>query len=111
MTNSSYKLAAILMIGAAVAASPALAQSVSGSRPAELPVNRGAPFSFPDTTPAPTPRVDASTSRDIFEIDPATLLDELATVSLSVDGEVTEAAPSEALRAIIETWVKGSTGQ
>ena len=74
MTIRTAKLATILMIGAALAATPVLAQAVTTGNqgPAEIPANRDAPFSLPGSlNPMPTPKVDAATTRDIFAMDPA----------------------------------------
>ncbi|MEO6011998.1 MAG: hypothetical protein ABIQ30_00220 [Devosia sp.] len=113
MTTLSVKLATILMIGAALAATPVLAQAVtSGNKgPAEVPANRDAPLSLPgELSPMPTPIVDASTARDIFALDPAQALDSLGTVTIDRGGDVTEAPASDAMRAIFEANVKGNKG-
>ncbi|RYE07676.1 MAG: hypothetical protein EOP22_16910 [Hyphomicrobiales bacterium] len=112
MTNK-LKLATALMIGAALAATPVLAQAVtSGNRgPAEIPVNRDAPFNLPGpVNPAPTPQLDTSTSRDLFAFDPALLLESFGTVSLQRGGDVVEIPASDAQRAIVEQLVKGNSG-
>ena len=112
MTIRTAKLAILLMVGAALAASPALAQAVGGNKgPADIPTNRDAPLSLPgELTPMPTPRVDASTTRDIFAMDPAEALDSLGTVTLDRTGDVTEAPASPELRGIFEAQIKGNTG-
>jgi len=113
MTIRTAKLATILMIGAALAATPVLAQAVTTGNqgPAEIPANRDAPFSLPGSlNPMPTPKVDAATTRDIFAMDPAQALDSLGTVSLDRTGDVTETEASDALRAAFETETKGHTG-
>ncbi|MBL8597973.1 MAG: hypothetical protein J0I48_05360 [Devosia sp.] len=113
MTIRTAKLATILMIGAALAATPVLAQAVTAGNqgPAEIPANRDAPFSLPGSlNPMPTPKVDAATTRDIFAMDPAQALDSLGTVSLDRTGDVTETEASDALRAAFETETKGHTG-
>jgi len=113
MTTRILKLATLLMVGAALAATPVLAQAVtSGNKgPADLPVNRGAPLTLPGTlTPMPTPKVDASTTRDIFSLDPAQALDSLGTVSIDRGGEVSETPASDALRAIFDAAIKGNQG-
>ena len=113
MTIRTINLATILMVGAALAATPVLAQAVTAGNkgPAEVPANRDAPFSLPGhASPMPTPRVDASTVRDIFGMDPAQALDSLGTVSIARDGEVTETEASDAMRAAFETETKGHTG-
>jgi hypothetical protein len=113
MTTRTYKLATVLMIGATIAASPVLAQSVTaGNRgPAEVPANRAAPLTLPGSVSAmPTPRVDASVARDIFGMDPAALLDSLGTVRIDRSGDVTETEASEAMRAAFEAMVRGNTG-
>ena len=113
MTNRTFTLATILMVGAALAATPVLAQAVTAGNqgPAEVPANRDAPFSLPgNASPMPTTKVDAATVRDIFGMDPAQALDSLGTVSFSKDGDVTETEASDALRAAFETETKGHTG-
>jgi len=100
----------LLVVGAALAATPALAAgAVSGHRgsPEEV-TNREAPVVLPGKiTPMPTPKVDPSTlSRDAFA-DPEAGLASLGTVTLSNDGSVTETPPSDALRGIFEAFVKG----
>jgi hypothetical protein len=113
MTIRTAKLATILMVGAALAASPVLAQALTAGNqgPADIPQNRDAPLTLPgQLNPMPTPKVDPSLTRDIFAMDPAQALDSLGTVSLTRDGEVTETEASEALRAAFETAVKGHTG-
>lgn len=112
MTNT-FKLATILMLGATLAATPVLAQAVtSGNRgPAEIPANRAAPLDLPsNVSPAPMPKVDSSTTRDIFGLDPALLVESFGTVSLDISGEVTELPASDAQRAIVENLTRGNTG-
>lgn len=114
MTNRTAKLATILMIGAALAASPVLAQALTAGNqgPSDIPANRGAPLALPGAlTPMPTPRVDAATSRDIFAMDPAQALDSLGTVSLDRSGEIGETPASDALRAAFETQTRGHAGK
>lgn len=113
MTNRTVKLATILMIGAALAATPVLAQAVTAGNtgPADIPQNRDAPLTLPgELTPMPTPKVDAATTRDIFAMDPAQALASLGTVTLDRTGDVTETEASEALRAAFENETKGHTG-
>ena len=113
MTIRTAKLATILMVAAALAATPVLAQGITAGNkgPAEIPANRDAPFSLPgNATPMPTPKVDASTVRDVFGLDPAQALASLGTVSFSKDGEVTETDASDAMRAAFELETKGHTG-
>jgi len=113
MTIRSAKLATILMIGAAIVATPVLAQAVTAGNtgPADIPANRDAPLTLPGTlTPMPTPKVDAATTRDIFAMDPAQALESLGTVSIDRAGDVTETEASEAMRAAFEAQVKGNTG-
>jgi hypothetical protein len=111
MTSRIRTIAALLIAGAALAATPALAaDSVAGNRgPAEKPANRDAPISLPGAIVAKAlPKVDAATlSRDIFGTDPAAGLASLGTVSLSRDGSVSETPASDALRGIFEEMVKG----
>jgi hypothetical protein len=113
MTIRTAKLATILMVGAALAASPVLALALTAGNqgPSDIPQNRDAPLTLPgQLNPMPTPKVDASTVRDIFGMDPAQALDSLGTVSISKDGEVTETEASDAVRAAFETETKGHTG-
>jgi hypothetical protein len=113
MTIRTAKLATILLVGAALAATPVLAQAVTaGNRgPADVPASRDAPLILPGTlTPMPTPKVDASLTRDIFAMDPAQALDSLGTVSLDRFGDVTETEASDALRAAFENETRGNTG-
>jgi hypothetical protein len=114
MTIRTAKLATILMVGAALAASPVLAQALTAGNhgPADVPANRDAPFTLPgELTPMPTPKVDAATTRDVFAMDPAQALESLGTVSLDRSGEVTETPASDALRAAFENETKGHTGK
>jgi hypothetical protein len=107
------KLATILMVGAALAASPVLAQALTAGNqgPADIPQNRDAPLTLPGKLAAmPTPKVDAATTRDIFAMDPAEALDSLGTVSLDRSGEITETEASDALRAAFEAETKGNQG-
>jgi hypothetical protein len=113
MTSRNAKLATILMVGAALAASPVLAQALtSGNKgPAEIPPTRDAPLTLPgELSPMPTPKVDPATTRDIFAMDPAQALVSLGTVSLDRSGDVTETDASDALRAAFEAETKGNTG-
>ncbi len=112
MTIRTAKLATLLMIGAALAASPVIAQSLTGGNkgPAEIPPTRDAPFSLPGELKVVTPEVDASTTRDIFAMDAAAALDSLGTVSLDRFGDVTETEASDALRTAFEAQTKGNSG-
>ena len=112
MTIRTAKLATILMIGAALAASPVLAQALTAGNqgPADIPQNRDAPLTLPgDLTPMPTPKVDAATSRDLFGSGrrPSKTLGQSASTAR---GDVTETEASEALRAAFETETRGNTG-
>lgn len=113
MTNRTAKLATLLMIGAALAASPVLAQALTAGNkgPSEVPPTRDAPITIPgNLTPTPTPKVDVSTVRDIFGMDSAQALDSLGTLSIDRAGDVTEIEASDALRAAFEAETKGNTG-
>jgi hypothetical protein len=115
MTIRTSKLATILMVGAALAATPVLAQAMSnatiGNRGlAEIPTNRAAPLVLPGEVQTLTPKVDVSVTRDIFDMDAAEALDSLGTVTFDRNGDVTETAASEALRAAFETQTKGNKG-
>ena len=108
--STTFKLATLLMIGAALAATPVLAAaSTAGNRgPAEKPVTRDAPIILPGAiTPKLTPKVDGSATRGLFDIDPAAALASLGTVTLSRDGSTAETEASDALRGIFEISVKG----
>ncbi len=87
MTTRIQSIAVLLMIGAALAATPVLAaDAVPGNKgPADKGINRDAPVSLPaNITPLPTPKVDpGSLSRGIFEQDEAAGLDGLGTLTLS----------------------------
>lgn len=113
MTIRTSKLVTLLMVGAALAATPALAQAVtSGNKgPADIATNRDAPLVLPGELTANTPKVDISITRNIFAMDPADALASLTTVTFdSSTGEVTETEASEALRAAFEAQTKGNTG-
>jgi hypothetical protein len=111
MTSHIRSIAVLLMVGAALAASPVLAaDSVDGNRgPADRGLNRDAPMSLPGPVSAqPTPKVDAGAlSRSIFGQDEATALDGLATLSVSADGTTSETPASGDLRDIFEAEVQG----
>lgn len=111
MTIRTAKLATILMVGAALAASPVLAQALTSGNtgPAEVPANRDAPLTLPGVlTPMPTPKVDAATSRDLFGSTQE--IGNLSTVSIDRAGDVTETEASDAMRAAFEAETKGNTG-
>lgn len=108
MTTRLHSIAVLLMIGAALAATPVLAaDSVDGFN-GHPSTNRGAPVVLPaNLKPLPTPKVDAgSLSRGIFGADPATALDTLATLTISADGSVDETPASGDLRDIFNEAVK-----
>lgn len=110
MNTRIQTIAALLMIGAALAATPVLAQSVPGNKgSADQAQNRDAPLVLPGKINAmPTPKIDAaSLSRGIFDADQTAALASLGTVTFSADGSVTEAPASDALRGIFETAVQG----
>ena len=110
MTSHIRSVAVLLMIGAALAATPVLAaDTVSGYRgPAEKPANRDAIVSLPAATPMPTPKVDAaSLSRGFFDQDEGAALDGLATLSVSPNGlDVSSAAVALAAETI-RPYVQG----
>ncbi len=103
-------LTTALLIGAALAASPALAQTAGNPGPAEIPVTRDAPFSLPgEATPMPPLQVDMSTlSRGPLALDPAAAADSMGTETLNRDGSTESRPASEGLRAILEQEMKGS---
>ena len=110
MTTRLRSIAVLLMIGAALAATPVLAADmVDGNKgPADKSINRGAPVVLPaNLKPLPTPKVEAgSLSRGIFGADPAAALDSLATLTISSDGTVDETPASGDLRDIFSQEVK-----
>lgn len=111
MTSRIHLIAALVSVAAALTGSAAVAaDSVPGNRgPADKPQNRDAPLTLPGkVTARATPRVDAATlSRGIFDEDQVAALANLGTVTLGVNGEVTETPASDALRGIFESAVKG----
>jgi hypothetical protein len=111
MTPRIQTIAALLIAGAALAATPGFAaETVPGNRgPAEKPANRDAPITLPGPVVAKAiPKVEAATlSRGIFGEDLAAALMNLGTVTLSRDGSISESPVSDALRGIFETEVKG----
>lgn len=111
MTSHLRSIAVLLMVGAALAASPVLAaDSVDGNRgPADRGLNRDAPMSLPGPVSAqPMPKVDADAlSRSIFGQDEASALDGLATLSVSSDGATSETPASGDLRDIVEAEMQG----
>lgn len=109
MTTTIRSIAVLLMIGAALAATPVLADSIDGNKgPADKGFNRSAPVVLPaNLKPLPTPKVEAgSLSRGIFGTDPAAALDSLATLTISADGTVDETPASGDLRDIFTEAVK-----
>lgn len=111
MTTRIQSIIALLSIGAALAATPALAAgSVPGARAsAGADVNRDAPLTLPGPIVAKaTPRVDPATlSRGIFGDDAASALDSLGTATLSRDGSVSETPASDVMRGIFQSTVEG----
>jgi hypothetical protein len=113
MTPRLSTILALLLAGAAIAATPALAASLTtgNTGPAQPPVNRAAPITLPGAvSPRPTPFVSGEVSRGLFHLTPEAALAGLATVSLSNSGEITETPASDALRAAFENEIKGSQG-
>ena len=110
MTTRIRSIAVLLMIGAALAATPVLAaDSVDGNRgPADKGINRGAPVVLPARMkPLPTPKVEpGSLSRGIFGADPAAALDSLATLTITPGGTVEETPASGDLRDVFNEEVK-----
>ncbi|HVY51384.1 MAG TPA: hypothetical protein VHA07_07445 [Devosia sp.] len=111
MPSTTRLVAALLAVAAALSLSPALAAGlVAGNRgPADKPQSRGATLALPGTAVArPTPRIDASSlGRDAFGSSLDAEIAHLTTVTLSADGTVTQTDPSDALRGIIESAVRG----
>ena len=111
MTIRTANLATLLMVGAALLATPVLAQALTAGNtgPAEIPPSRDAPLQLPGTlTPMPTPKVDASVSRDLFGS--VQSIENLGTISLDRSGDVTETEASEALRAAFAAETRGNGG-
>ena len=79
-----------ILVGAALVATPVMAQTAGNAGPAEIPAQRDAPFSLPgDATPAAPLKIDSSTlSRGPAALDPAAALDSMGTETLSKDGSV-----------------------
>ncbi len=99
-----------ILLGAALVATPVLAQTAGSKGPAEVPATRDAPFSLPgEASPMPPLKIDASTlSRGPVALDPAAAIDSMGTETLSRDGTVESKPASEGLRAILEQEMKGS---
>jgi hypothetical protein len=111
MTTRMQSILALVTIGAALVAAPALAAgSVAGARASgDLSVNRDAPLTLPGPVAAgATPHVDtASLSRGLFGDDPASALASLGTTTLSRDGTISETPASDVMRGIFESTVQG----
>jgi hypothetical protein len=113
MNTSLINIAALLMIGAALSATPVFAAdgATDGNKGLadKSGINRDAPLTLPGAiNPKPTPTVDAaSLSRGIFDTEPAKALDGLATLTLSRDGSVSETPASETLRGVFEDAIAG----
>ena len=110
MTTRLQSIAVLLMIGAALGATPSLAATTSipcNQGPADKPSNRAAPSALPGRPTAHAlPRVDpAAISRGIFAGDAGSSLDSLGTVTRGSDGSVSETPASDTLRAIFETSI------
>ena len=103
-------MTAAILLGAALLATPAFAQTAGNKGPAEIPANRDAPFSLPgEATPMPPLKIDSSTlSRGPLALDPAAALASMGTETLNKDGSTESKAASEGLRAILEKEMKGS---
>jgi V8-like Glu-specific endopeptidase len=104
-------LTTALLLGAAVASTPVLAQTSPGNAgPAEIPATRGAPTEIPaGATASPLGKVDASaTSRGAAALDPAGAVESFGTETLNRDGSTDSTPASEGLRAILEQSVAGS---
>jgi hypothetical protein len=112
MPTRIYTITALVLAGAAVAASPAIAAAMTAGNPgpAELTVDRAAPLVLPELTPKALPQVDRAQTRDLFDLDTERALASLGTVTLSSDGTVEEAPPSDGVRAAFEAAIKGSQG-
>ena len=115
MTTRLQTIAALLMIGAALGATPSFAAgaSVPGNQgPSDKPTNRDAPLSLPGPVVArATPKLDPATlSRGVFGEDSTAALDSLGTVTLSRDGTIAETPASDTLRGIFESSVQGKKG-
>ena len=108
MTTHIRSIAVLLMVGAALAATPVLAADSVAGYNGHPSVNRGAPVVLPaNLKPLPTPKVEAgSLSRGIFGTDPAAALDTLATLTISADGTVDETPASGDLRDIFAAEIK-----
>lgn len=101
-----------VLVGAALLAAPALAQTAGNPGPGDLPAPRAAPLELPGPfAPSPTPEFDASTlSRGPLALDPAAAIESMGTETLNRDGTVESKPASEGLRSVLEQEMKGSTG-
>ena len=99
-----------ILLGAALLATPVLAQTAGNKGPADIPANRDAPFALPgEAKPMPPLKIDASTlSRGPLALDPAAALESMGTETLNRDGTIDSKPASEGLRAILEKEMKGS---
>ncbi|MBL8597568.1 MULTISPECIES: serine protease [unclassified Devosia] len=97
-------LTTAILLGVALAATPAFAQTAGNAGPAEIPATRDAPFQLPgDAKATPPLQIDSSTlSRGPAALDPAAAIESMGTETLNRDGSTESKPASEGLRAIIE---------
>ena len=110
MTTRIHSILALVTIGAALVAAPALAAgSVEGAKAGgDVTINRDAPLTLPGPIVAKaTPHVDTSSlSRGLFGDDPAAALDSLGTTTMARDGSISETPASDVMRGIFESTVE-----
>jgi V8-like Glu-specific endopeptidase len=99
-----------ILFGAALVATPVLAQTTGNKGPADIPATRDAPFSLPGEFAAtPALKFDASAlSRGPTALDPDAAVSSMGTETLNRDGSTESKDASEGMRAIIESQMKGS---
>ena len=110
MTSRLSTIAALLMVGAMLAANPVLAASDRidpdpGS--ADSTATREGPIELPKFTPRPMPLVAPETNRGLpGDLDDELQLASLGTVTWHPGGSVEVSAPSAALTAVFEAQTK-----
>lgn len=99
-----------ILFGAALVATPVLAETAGNKGPAEVPATRDAPFSLPgEFAPTPALKFDPSAlGRGPIGLDPAAAVESMGTETLNRDGSTESKEASEGMRAVIESQVKGS---
>lgn len=105
-----FRTLSVILLGTALAAAPAFAQTAGNAGPDEIPATRDAPFSLPgEAKPMPPLKIDASNlSRGPLALDPAAAAESMGTETLNRDGTTESAPASEGMRAILEQATSGS---